>query len=118
LATWLQRRRQDARAGTLAPAFRDGLSVLLDWQALPRIEADENRWQERLTALAKYRAVGHDWPRHKATDSGEEHELGVWLHSQRYKFRRGELDTEKIGALDARVPGWRAGRKRGRTRGS
>jgi hypothetical protein len=35
LATWLQRRREDARAGTLAPAFREGLSVLPGWEKNP-----------------------------------------------------------------------------------
>lgn len=117
LAAWLQRRRKDARAGTLAPAFREGLSVLPGWQTPPRVEGDENRWQERLKALAEYRAAGNDWPRHKAGDPGEEHELGVWLHSQRYKLRRGELDGEKINILDSSVPGWRVGRKRGRQAG-
>lgn len=116
-AAWLQRRRKDARTGTLAPAFREGLSVLPGWQTPPRVEADENRWHERLKALAEYRAAGNDWPRHKAGVSGKEHELGVWLHSQRYKLRRGELDGEKVNILDSSVPGWRVGRKRGRQTG-
>lgn len=51
LATWLQRRREDARAGTMAPAFRDGLAVLPGSEGKPRAEADEDRWQERLTVL-------------------------------------------------------------------
>lgn len=114
LATWLQRRRSDARAGTLAPAFRDGLAVLPGWQSAPRALADEARWQDRLAALVAYRVAGRDWPRHKATVTGEEHELGVWLHTQRYKLRRGELDPAKAQALDAEAPGWRAGRQRGR----
>lgn len=118
LAVWLQRRREDSRAGTLAPGFRDGLAALPGWEATPRAEADEARWQERLAAVVKYRAAGHDWPRHKATITGEEHDLGVWLHTQRYKARRGELDSEKLGTLDAAVPGWQAGRKRGRKPGS
>lgn len=117
LATWLQRRREDARAGTLAPAFRDGLAVLAGWEGKPRAEANEDRWQERLTALTTYRAAGNDWPRHKAFITGEEHELGVWLHTQRYKARRGELDIQKAEALDTAVPGWRTGRQRGRTPG-
>lgn len=118
LATWLQRRREDSRAGTLAPAFRDGLAVLPGWEGKPRVEADEDRWQERLTALTAYRTAGHDWPRHKAFVTGEEHDLGVWLHTQRYKARRGELDPQKAEALDAAVPGWRSGRTRGRRAGS
>jgi hypothetical protein len=114
LASWLGRRRNDAVAGTLAPAYRDGLAVLPDWQRPPRAVADEARWRDRLTALAEYRAAGHDWPLHKTSVTGVEHELGVWLHSQRQKARRGELDPAKTAALDTAVPGWRAGRQRGR----
>jgi hypothetical protein len=114
LASWLDRRRHDAAAGTLAPAYRDGLAVLPDWQRPPRSVADEARWQDRIKALAEYRAAGHDWPRHKSSVTSEEHELGVWLHAQRQKARRGELDPAKAGALDEAVPGWRAGRQRGR----
>lgn len=94
--------------------FGDGLAVLPGWQGTPRAVADEARWQDRLAALAAYRAAGWDWPRHKATVTGEEHELGVWLHTQRYRLRRGELGPAKAQALDAAVPGWRAGRQRGR----
>jgi hypothetical protein len=114
LAAWLQRRREDARAGVLAEAYRDGLAVLPGWQTPPRTQADEARWQERLAALVEYRAAGNDWPRHKAVITGEEHDLGVWLHFQRAKARRGELDAAKVQELDRVVPGWRAGRRRGR----
>lgn len=114
LAAWLERRRRDAAAGTLAPVFSEGLGVLPDWQGAPRAVSDEVRWQGRLAALVKYRAAGHDWPRHKATVTGEEHGLGVWLHFQRYKLRRGELEPAKAQALDESLPGWRTGRPRGR----
>lgn len=72
LAVWLQRRREDARAGRLAPAFREGLAVLPGWEGKPRVEADEKRWHQRLAALKAYRAAGNDWPRHKAVITGEE----------------------------------------------
>jgi hypothetical protein len=114
LASWLERRRHDAVAGTLAPAFREGLDVLPDWQRLPRPVVDEARWQDRLTALKAYLAAGNDWPLHKSSVTGAEHDLGVWLHSQRQKAHRGELDPAKTRALDEAVPGWRAGRQRGR----
>lgn len=114
LAVWVQRRREDARAGRLAPAFREGLAVLPGWETKPRVEADEERWHRRLAELKAYRAAGNDWPRHKAVITGEEHELGIWLHSQRMKQRRNQLDAQKTAALDAAVPGWRTGRKRGR----
>lgn len=116
LAAWLQRRREDARAGTLATAYRDGLAGLPDWLTPPRAETDEARWQERLKALVAYREAGNDWPRHTAVITGEEHELGVWLHLQRSKLHRGELDPAKEQALDQAVPGWREGRQRGRTK--
>jgi hypothetical protein len=105
LAVWLQRRRIDARAGRLAPAFREGLAVLPGWEGKPRVEADEERWHRRLEELRAYRAAGNDWPRHKAVITGQEHELGIWLHSQRFKHRRGDLKAGKAAALDAAVPG-------------
>lgn len=114
LAAWLNRRRNDERAGTLTPAFRDGLSNLLNWQGTSRTVADEAKWRERLAALAAYRKLGNDWPRHEPTAVGTEHELGVWLHMQRYKERRGSLDIKRAAALDEAVPGWRLGRTRGR----
>jgi hypothetical protein len=102
LAEWLQRRRREAADGTLAPAYRQARAV-----------ADEARWQGLLTALVAYLASGQDWPRHKATVAGQEHELGVWLHTQRFRQRRGELASAKVQALDAATPGWRTGRTRG-----
>ncbi|WP_311764385.1 helicase associated domain-containing protein [Arthrobacter ipis] len=102
--------RRDAAAGTLAPAYCDGLAARLDWQRPPRAVA----WQDRLAALARYRAAGHDWPRHKAAVTGEEHDLGVWLHSQRQKARRGELEPDKARALNEVLPDWCTGRRRGR----
>jgi hypothetical protein len=117
LASWLERRRHDAAAGTLAPAFREGLDVLPDWRGLPRPVVDEARWQDRLTSLKAYLAVGNDWPLHKSSVIGEEHILGVWLHFQRQKAHRGALDPAKAMVLDEAVPGWREGRQRGRKPG-
>lgn len=114
LAAWLIRRRKEAREGTLSPEFRDGLIALPDWQDMRRVSSDEARWQERLTALAEYRQSGQDWPRHKVNIEDPEHDLGVWLHTQRYKARRGELEPAKTATLDDKLPGWRSGRTRGR----
>jgi hypothetical protein len=113
LAAWLQRRREDARAGRLAQGYRNGLAALPGWEIPPRGEADEARWQQQLAALVAYRAAGNDWPRHKAIITGEEHTFGVWLHFQRSKAHRGELPADRFGALDKAVPGWRVSRKRG-----
>ncbi|MBT2548159.1 helicase associated domain-containing protein [Arthrobacter sp. ISL-65] len=114
LAVWLQCRREEARADNLAQAYRDGLAGLPGWQTPPRPQADESRWQQRLAALVDYRAAGNDWPRHKATVEGLEHDMGVWLHYQRAELHRGELDEAKVQALDRALPGWQSGRRRGR----
>jgi hypothetical protein len=114
LAKWLQRRRRDAANGRLAEVYRDGLQALPGWESRTRSSVDESRWQARLAALVSYRANGEDWPRHKKTDSEEEHTLGVWLHAQRSKRARGELDQVRAAALDSVLPGWREGRRRGR----
>lgn len=114
LARWLQRRRHDAATGRLAKHYREGLRALPDWEFKTRSSVEESRWQERLAALVSFRASGEDWPRHKKTDSEQEHSLGVWLHAQRSKLARSELNQENIATLDAVLPGWREGRRRGR----
>jgi hypothetical protein len=53
-------------------------------------------------------------PRHHHYASEREHTLGVWIHTQRYKHRRGDLGPAKIKLLDQAVPGRQTGRTRGR----
>ncbi|WP_427008741.1 helicase associated domain-containing protein [Pseudarthrobacter sp. H2] len=79
-----------------------------------REAADEARSHGRLAGLVAFRQEGNDWPRHHDYDSEREHTLGVWIHVQRYKRRRGGLDPVKVKLLDDAVPGWQAGRTRGR----
>ena len=114
MARWLSRRRREAAEGTLEPAYRDGLAQVPGWSGDRREAEDEARWHLRLAQLAAYRGEGHDWPRHKDCDSVREHSLGVWIHTQRYKHRRSELDPVKLRLLDDAVPGWQTGRTRGR----
>ena len=116
MARWLTARRREAAEGTLDPAYSSGLSRVPGWLENRREVEDEARWHRRLAQLAAYRAEGHDWPRHRKADSDREHTLGVWIHTQRYKRRRGELDPVKIKLMDDTVPGWQVGRTRGRPR--
>jgi hypothetical protein len=116
MARWLAARRREAAEGTLDPAHRDGLAHAPGWQGNRRDAEDEARWHHRLAQLEDFRHEGNDWPRHKGCDSEREHTLGVWIHTQRYKHRRGELETVKLRLLDDAVPGWQAGRTRGRPR--
>ncbi|PVZ52239.1 helicase associated domain-containing protein [Arthrobacter sp. H-02-3] len=116
MARWLAARRREAAEGILDPAYRDGLAHVPGWLGTRRESEDEARWHHRLAQLEDFRHEGNDWPRHKECDSEREHALGVWIHTQRYKNRRGELDPVKVKLLDAAVPGWQAGRTRGRPR--
>ena len=114
MARWLSDRRREAAQGTLHPAYRDGLVRISGWLGGPRTAADEARWHDLLAQLVDFRHDGYDWPRHHHYESEREHALGVWIHTQRYKNRRGELDPAKIKLLDDALPGWKAGRTRGR----
>jgi hypothetical protein len=114
MARWMSGRRREAAEGTLDPAYRDGLARVPGWVENRRKVEDEARWYERLAELAAYRLEGNDWPRHHDYDSEREHTLGVWIHAQRYKRRRGELDPVKVKLLDDAAPGWQTGRTRGR----
>ena len=114
MARWLADRRREAADDTLHPAYRGGLAGISGWSIGPRAAADEARWHDHLAQLSNFRAEGNDWPRHHDYTSDREHALGVWIHSQRQKRRRGELDTEKIRLLHDTVPGWQTGRTSGR----
>jgi hypothetical protein len=63
---------------------------------------------------SRLRGIRPRLAKHKTTSDGLEHEFGAWIHTQRYKERRGQLDPSKVAALNARVPGWRSGRTRDR----
>jgi hypothetical protein len=84
------------------------------WLENRREAEDEARWHHSLAQLAAYREEGNDWPSHHDYDSEREHTLGVWIHAQRYKRRRAELDPLKVKLLDEAAPGWQTGRTRGR----
>jgi hypothetical protein len=118
LAMWLTRRRHDHDHGTLSPTYRNGLQKITGWEQRTRKDNDEARWNERLRELIDYMAAGNDWPRHKKTDTEEERAIGMWLHIQRLKYRRNELDQDKETRLNTLLPGWRDGRTRGRPPGS
>jgi len=115
MARWLSDRRREAAQGIVHPTYVGGLARVPGWDWNPRTAADEDKWHERLAQLIDFREEGNDWPRHKMCDSEREHTLGVWVHAQRQKQRRGELEAEKVKRLDAAVPGWQTGRTRGRS---
>lgn len=115
MGVWLHRRREEAAQGILSPSYRQGLGVIPGWEkASTRKADDEARWHNRLAEVIHYRTDGNDWPRHKKADTEQERLLGVWLHIQRIKHRRNQLDQNKEARLNEHLPGWRSGRVRGR----
>lgn len=113
LASWMYRRRRESAAGTLSPAFREGLRVIPGWdQSSPRKAEDEARWHRRLREVEAFRKTSGGLPRHQKTDDPVERTLGVWLHGQRINYNHGKLAPEKKSRLDKVLPGWREGRQR------
>ncbi|MDQ0664725.1 hypothetical protein QFZ35_003223 [Arthrobacter ulcerisalmonis] len=69
LAGWLTRRREQAAAGTLSPAYATALEAIPNWRDYPtKRDADAARWMQRLGEVAAWLAAGNDWPRHNKTD--------------------------------------------------
>jgi hypothetical protein len=68
-----------------------------------RLSNRDRAWFERLTVVAEW-VVAHDG-RHPSTKGAdaEEKSLGGWLSTQRQR----ELDTDKLSAVDAAIPGWK-----------
>ena len=112
LASWLVRRRREAKQGVLADLYRRGLDAVPDWDA-PRMGREQIRWESRLAQVIDYLAAGNDWPRIRANTEAERL-LGVWLHVQRSKQRSGQLEPFRRSQLDRVLPGWERGRTRGR----
>ncbi|MET3164792.1 UNVERIFIED_ORG: hypothetical protein ABIB19_003223 [Arthrobacter sp. UYEF10] len=101
LGVWLHRRRQDAAAGTLSPAYQ-ALNVIPDWDKQPtQSEVNAARWDRRMAELAAHRAAGNNRPLHKKAATEQERILGVWLHSQRINHRNETLNPAKEAQLDA-----------------
>jgi hypothetical protein len=115
LGMWLHRHRQEAVQGILFPAYSQGMSIIPGWEQPSTRKADDDaRWHQRLAEVIENRAAGNDWPRHKKADTEQERVLGVWLHIQRMKHRRNQLDPNKEAQLNTLLRGWRTGRVRGR----
>jgi hypothetical protein len=113
MARWLSDRRREAAQGTLHAAYGEVLARVAGWGWNHRTATEEARWHRRLAQLVNFREEGNDWPRHKKCDS-ERNTLGVWVHAQRQKHRRGELEAEKVQLLHDAVPRWQTRRTRGR----
>lgn len=100
LGRWLQRCRQDHRAGTLPASRAAQLERLPGWSW----GRGENSWERGMAALTRYVAqTGDACPsQHVVSDDVA---LGVWVCDKRRRYRLGQLPVGQIAALQA-LPGW------------
>ncbi|MFJ5635085.1 Helicase associated domain protein [Streptomyces goshikiensis] len=103
LGAWINKQRSLYRAGTLAPDRERTLTTLgIDWA----LDLAEEAWTTGLAAARRYhREHGHlNAPRDHRTGQG--HQLGDWLNTQRLKNRKNTLPPERKTALDALAMTW------------
>lgn len=111
LEAWLHRQRQLSATGAISPKYREGLSVIPDWDTGPSYQdLHEARWEQRVQQLVDYRAAENEWPRHQKTDDAYERTLGIWLHGQRISHRDGTLALKREQKLNQLLTGWQTGR--------
>lgn len=100
LGFWLQRCRQDHRAGTLPSPRAAELEALPGWSW----GRTEHSWERGMAALARYTEhTGDVCPsQHVVIDDVA---LGIWVCDKRRRYRLGHLPTWQVTALQA-LPGW------------
>lgn len=100
LGQWVQRYREDGRAGGLTTAQVAVLEAIPGW----RWSADIDRWERGLSLLQSYAAKnGHAAPPQKVVVDG--FALGMWVTNRRRAYQRGLLSPQRAAVLEA-LPGW------------
>jgi hypothetical protein len=100
LGQWLNRCREDYRAGTLPTHRITELERLPGW----KWGRYQDNWAKGFNALKRYAAkTGHASPsQHTVVNA---YALGWWVTQRRRQYRQGTLPTEWAEALEA-LPGW------------
>lgn len=101
LGHWVQRCREDYRAGAMPVARAAALEALPGWSwKQPSMES----WSDGLKALQCFISrVGHAAPTQGEVVDG--FALGFWVTRRRRDYRAGMLSTERVADLEA-LPGW------------
>jgi len=100
LGWWLQRCRQDHRAGTLPAPRATELEELPGWSW----GRGEDSWERGMAALTRYVAqAGDACPGQHVVIDGVA--LGVWVSDKRRRYRLGILPPHQVAALQG-VAGW------------
>eukprot|EP00536_Pseudo-nitzschia_multiseries_P003811 jgi/Psemu1/186623/e_gw1.60.20.1 len=101
LGGWLNRQRLAKRRGTLDRRLEDRLTDLgVVWDVF------DQQWESMYALLLRYKDREGDCavPFQHVEDDGEK--LGMWLNTQRYFRKNGDLDRERIALLDSAGVVW------------
>lgn len=100
MSAWIEGQRSDFRKGVLEHDRAERLAALPGWSWSPH--ADD--WESGFSHLQRYIETHGDSrvPRSYKQDGFR---LGSWAGKQRDKYRKGNLDKDKIERLEA-TPGW------------
>jgi len=100
LASWVQSQRSKFKSQKLDEQSISRLESLSGWTWDPH----DALWEKSFTALERY-SLEHNSSSPSRTCISDDIKLGVWVGSQRKKYKMGVLDTEKIKRLEA-LNGW------------
>lgn len=96
LSAWLHNQRQREKNGTLKSWQADRLIKL--GINLNTVSPDD-RWERMFSLLEKYKErEGHCHMPIKHKEEGRN--LGLWLHNQKQRKKRGQLKTSRVRRLD------------------
>ena len=100
LATWVQSQRSKYKSQKLDEQSISRLESLSGWTWDPH----DALWEKSFAALERY-SLEHNSASPSRTYISDDIKLGVWVGSQRKKYKIGVLETEKIKRLEA-LNGW------------
>ena len=110
LGCWLDKFKQDKRAGRIDPKMEETLNNLgIQWEIL------EAQWEQYYLLLLQFvEREGHADVMQRHEEEGER--LGIWVATQRSQYKKGKLSQERIERLEQVDFLWE--KKRGKTLGS
>ncbi|KQO98497.1 helicase associated domain-containing protein [Leifsonia sp. Leaf264] len=103
LGMWVALQRRSAKEDGIGA----GRLAMLD-EAIPgwSTTAHDKTFEQTVEKLRAWRAAGNDRIPSPRSGSDEERSLGWWLHKQRSAVIHGQRTAERIGMIDAVIPGW------------
>jgi hypothetical protein len=100
LASWVQSQRTNYKKGKLDQQSIKRLESLQGWTWNPH----DALWENSFAALEQY-SLEHNSASPSRTYISDDIKLGVWVGSQRQKYKLGVLEAEQIKRLES-LDGW------------